>query len=460
MKEILVMLKVSIVVPVYNCEKFILEFVECLNNQIMHDFETIFIDDCSDDGTSELLQKEIVSESRYSYYRNTERMGAAYSRNRGIEMSKAPYILCLDADDRFEPDLIEQVTEAAYENNADMVMLERNDFYGFDINTVKRERYLFVDEKQLLKKQPFTVKEQPIDFLLRCENGTHDRMIHKSLLDKYEIRFQNLKNSNDVFYTVFSTLAANKIVHTKEFANLYHRRVHNEPQRISYSRDPMCAYEALLKVHDHLVKYDLWDDYCVHFWVFALDSLEKQLFVCKDSARREEVYRYIQEEGLKKLGVENDREYVRLPEAYHKQFRRFFDLPYDCKCFMQSMSLEAVCEENIDNIQKLASDMEQRRVAFWGIGRKMPVFLNAYKNQGGMVSYILDNDTNKQGRIIEGIEVTAYEKVWNQIDAVIVSNRNFYLDIQEQIRKYNDRIEILCLEEIVYANDTKMDVRG
>ena len=454
------MLKVSVIVPVYNCEKFILEFVECLNNQTMPEFEAIFIDDCSDDGTSELLQKEIASKNRYSYYRNSERMGAAYSRNKGIELCKAQYILCLDADDRFEADLLEEVVTVAYDNAADMVMLERNDFYGGDLNTIKRERRMFRDEKQLLHKQPFTVKKQPIDFLLRCENGTLDRMIHKSLLDKYEIRFQDLKNSNDVFYTVFSTLAADRIMHTKEFANLYHRRVHNEPQRISYSRDPMCAYEALLKVHDHLIKYDLWDDYCVHFWVFALDSLEKQLFVCKDLSRREEVYRYIQEEGLRKLGVENDREYERLPKAYCKQFRRFLELSYDCKCFMQSMSLEAVCEENIGNIQKLASDMGQRRVAFWGIGRKMPVFLSAYKKQGGIISYILDNDVNKQGQMIEGIEVTAFEKVWNQIDAIIVSNKNFYLDIQNQIRKCSDRIEILCLEEIVYANDLKKEVRG
>ena len=454
------MLKVSVVVPVYNCEKFISEFMECLHNQTMPDFEAIFVDDCSDDNTAELLQKEIALEIRYSYYRNSERMGAACSRNKGIEMSKAPYILCLDADDRFEADLLEEVVTAACDSDADMVMLERNDFYGFDAGNIKRERCLFDDEKQLYGKQPFIVKEQPIDFLIRSENATYDRLIRKSLIKKYQIRFQDLRNSNDVFYILFSTFAAERIVHTREYANLYHRRVHNEPQRISYSRDPMCAHEALLKVHDHLVKYDLWDDYCVHFWVFSLDSLEKQLFVCKDSARREEVYRYIQEEGLKKLGVENDREYERLPEAYRKQFRRFLDLPYDCKCFMQSMSLEAVCEENIGNIQKLASDMGQRRVAFWGIGRKMPVFLNAYRKQGGMVSYILDNDTNKHGQMIEGIEVTAFEKVWNRIDAIIVSNKNFYLDIQSQIRKLSKKIEILCLEEIVYVNDSKKDVRG
>ena len=448
-------LKVSVVVPVYNCEKFILEFMECLHNQTMPEFEAIFVDDCSDDGTSELLQKEVASGIRYFYYRNSKRMGAAYSRNRGIELSKAPYILCLDADDKFEADLLAEVISAAYDNDADMVMLERNDFYGFDFNTVKRQRYLFNDEKQLLHRQPFNVKEQSIDFLLRCENGSCDRLIKKSLLDKYAIRFQDIKNSNDVFYTVFSTLAAQSIVHTKAHVNLYHRRIHNEPQRISNSRDPMCAYEALLAVHDSLLKHDLWREYCIYFWVFALDSIEKQLFVCKDSVRQEDVYRYIQEEGLTKLGVESDREYGRLPEAYRRQYKRFLELPYGEKCFLQAMSLQAVCEENIGNIQKLVSNMEQRRVAFWGIGRKMPAFLRTYKNQGGSICYILDNDVNKQGQIIDGVEVTAFDKVWNQIDVIIVSNKNFYLDIQNQIRKYSDRIGILCLEEIVYANDSK-----
>lgn len=82
-------------------------------------------------------------------------------------------------------------------------------------------------------------------------------MIRKLILDKYQIWFQNLPSSNDVFYTLFSTFAAERIVHTKEFVNLFYRRIHNEPQWISSSGDPMFAYEALLAVHDHLIKYNL-----------------------------------------------------------------------------------------------------------------------------------------------------------------------------------------------------------
>ena len=131
-------MKISVIIPVYNGEKFLDEILKCLSRQTMKDYEVIFVDDCSSDRTKDMLRKFVLSDKRYQYFRNDIRQGAAYSRNRGIELSKAPYVLCLDADDRFEDDLLEQVTNVAYTYNADMVMLERGDFCGFDSHTMKR----------------------------------------------------------------------------------------------------------------------------------------------------------------------------------------------------------------------------------------------------------------------------------------------------------------------------------
>lgn len=419
----------------------------------MTEFEAIFVDDCSADGTSELLRQATVCDERYRLYRNEERRGAAYSRNRGIELSRAPYILCLDADDCFEPDLLEQITDAAYAYDADAVMLERNDFYQVDLGAIKRERHQYEDEKQLLAKQPFSIKDQSIDFLLRYKTSTWNRMIKRQLLDEYQIRFQDIKNSNDVFYALFSFFAAEKIVHTRDFVSLYHRRVHNEPHRISNSRDPMCAYEALLAVHDSLVTYDLWKTYCVYFWIFALDSMENQLFVCKDRTRQKEVYDYLGETGLYRLGVERDEAYRKLPQAYQKQFRKFLEIPYVYKCFQQAMSLEALCEMKQKRLKELAERKRGERIALWGAGRQAPVFLRVYKEQGGAVACVIDIDESKQGRQIEGVEIVAFEKVWDKLDMIIIANRNYDAEIQRQVRQRSDRIQLQSLEELLYMNE-------
>lgn len=443
-------MKVSVIIPVYNGEKFIDEFIECLSRQTMEDYEAIFVDDGSVDHTENLLREIVHLDERYHYYRNKSRQGAAYSRNRGIELSHAPYILCLDVDDRFEYDLLEQVTNAAYRHDADMVMLERSDFYGFDLHTIRRSRKMFEDEKNLFGKQVFSVKGQPIDFFLRCENGTCDRVVSRELLDRYYIRFQNLKNSNDVFYTVFSTFAAERIVHTDTFDNLYHRRVHVEPDRISNHRDPMCAFQALLAVHDNLVKYGLWDVYCIYFWVFALDSLEKQLFCCKDMERQKEVYKYIQERGLFQLGITCDDNYKLLPSSFQKQYLKFLMIPYEKKCFNKSMLIEALSDLYSYKLSGLIEHMKDKRLGFWGLGRLTSVFIEVYKKQGGIICFIIDNDVRKQGNVVKEVKVVAFEEVYDKVDVIIVSNRHYYNSISEQILRKGQGIEILSLEEIIY----------
>ena len=443
-------MKVSVIIPVYNGEKFIEEFLHCLQNQSMKDYEAIFVDDCSTDNSPVLLRKAASKDARFHYYRNETRQGAANSRNRGIEVCQAPYILCLDADDRFEYDLLDQCTKAAYENNADMVMLERDDFNGFDSYTINCHRHQFEDERQLYSLGVFSIKDQPIDFLLRCENGTCDRMIRKELLDQYQIRFQNLKNSNDVFYTVFSTFCAKRIVHTQTFDNLYHRRVHFEPTRISNNRDPICAIQALIKVRDNLIKYGLWEDYYIYFWVFALDSLEKQLFVCKNQRLQKEAYCYLQKEGLQLLGVENDEKYTLLLQPIREQYSKFIKCSYEEKCFQKSMVLEAMCRLYSDKLKVLAEKYKEKKFAFWGVGRKTAVCIREYKKQGGVCHYIIDNDMKKQGIVLEDIMIVSFEEVWDRVDVLLISNRQYYDEIVKQIIAKSHEIEILSLEEVIY----------
>ncbi len=443
-------MEISVIIPVYNCYKFVGEVIECLQNQTISDYEVIFIDDCSDDGTTAILENAVSQDMRFRYYRNEARIGAAGSRNKGIELSKGTYILCLDADDRYEADLLEQLISAAHENDADMVMLERNDFYGDNLKSLKRDSTRFGDEIQLLMGKAFSVQDKPIDFLLRCQNGTCDRMIRRELLDKHQIRFQNLKNSNDVFYILSSTFAAKKIVHTKTFDSLYHRRVHNEPGRISNSRDPMCAFWALEEVYRFLKRENIWESYCVYFWTFALDSLEKQLFVCKDNKRQKEVYQYIVEDGLRKLGVEQDEQYDKLPLAFRKQYSRFLTMPYEEKCFCKTMSMAAICELYGNRIRTFVDGIGNDRVAFWGVGRSTDTYLHSYIQQGGRASYIIDNDIRKQGMFIENVGVVAFENVQDTVDTVLLSNRLYYDEIKRQIVEKNDKIKVLSFEEALY----------
>lgn len=454
-------MKVAVIVPVYNGGKFLPEFLSCLEGQSMKAFEVYFIDDCSTDNTSMLLQEAVEKNAAFHYMRNEKRRGAAATRNRGIECSRSEYVLCLDADDLIASDLIEQLVKAADTCDADMVMLERNDITKSG-SVVRQNDFLnddtelYIDRHMPYNLRAFQVKGQPDDFLVRCMNGTCDRMIKRELLDRYQIRFQDLPSSNDVFYILFSSFAAERIVHTRTSDFLYYRRIHSEEGRISNHRDPMCAFKALDAVRETLVQHHMWEECCVHFWVFALDSLEKQLFVCKDKERQRQVYRYLQEEGIRKLGVPDDILYSRLPEYYRKQFNRLRTLPYERKCFQDSMVFHALCEKNRSKISEIFTYAKQKnlKIGYWGVGRQVEGFMDAAAGMGEKIDYLIDNNKDKQGREFFGLKVVSYDTVFQEAGIIIVSNKQYYGAIFHQIKEMNADAQVLCIQEYLFCNRT------
>ena len=453
------MKKIAVIVPVYNGEKFLPEFISSLLRQTINSFEVYFVDDCSTDNTGVLLQDAVSKNASFYYIRNKSKCGAALSRNKGIEYSQSEYVLCLDADDLIADDLLEELERTAEFYCADMVMLERKDFKKND--PIRRENSFLNDDTELYinsdmpySMQTFKVKEQSEDFLIRCMNATYDRMIKRELLNKYQIQFQDLPSSNDVFYILFATFAAECIVHTQTTDYLYYRRIHSEPDRISNNRDPMCAFEALYAVKEALIQYHMWKDCCIHFWIFALDSLEKQLFVCKNADRQREVYQYLQDEGLKRLGVGEDLSYNDLPVCYKKQFERLLTTPFEEKCFNDSMTFHALCEsrqEKINDIFVLAAK-ENLKVGYWGIGRMTEGFLSVAESMCNKVDYLIDNNRDKHGKKMFGKEVLSFDSIVQKVGLIIVSNKQYFHEIHEQIKKANGHIKVVCIQEYLYCS--------
>lgn len=97
---------VSVVMPTYNCAKYIGKAVESVMVQSVS-LELIIIDDHSADGTDQVLAP-YLSDVRIRYYRNEENLGVAASRNRGVALAKGKYIAFLDADDYWTPEKLQR----------------------------------------------------------------------------------------------------------------------------------------------------------------------------------------------------------------------------------------------------------------------------------------------------------------------------------------------------------------
>lgn len=111
------MLKVSIITPSYNSERFITQTIESVRSQTVKDWELIIIDDCSKDNTLEVISQWCKKDNRIHLIQLNENSGAAIARNRGIEAAKGRFIAFLDSDDKWLPNKLEKQLQFMQKNN-------------------------------------------------------------------------------------------------------------------------------------------------------------------------------------------------------------------------------------------------------------------------------------------------------------------------------------------------------
>ena len=92
--------KISVIIPVYNCQGYFEECLQSVQNQTLKDLEIIVIDDNSDDfDYGEYIRT--LNDNRIKFYRNAKRKGVSFCRNYGIKVSSGVYLSFLDGDDFF-----------------------------------------------------------------------------------------------------------------------------------------------------------------------------------------------------------------------------------------------------------------------------------------------------------------------------------------------------------------------
>lgn len=105
--------KVSVVVPVYNTEKYLHYCIDALSAQTLEDIEIIFVDNGSTDASGVILDTAAKKDARIAVIHEAKNSNAGEARNRGLEFAKGEYLSILDSDDFFEPCMLEHAYEKA-----------------------------------------------------------------------------------------------------------------------------------------------------------------------------------------------------------------------------------------------------------------------------------------------------------------------------------------------------------
>ena len=158
---------VSIIVPVYNVEKYLRECLDSILKQTFKDFELILIDDGSKDKSGEICDEYAKLHSNITVAHQNNQ-GQAAARNNGVKISKSDWIMFVDSDDVIHPDLLQFLYKAAKESNSGMAVTERfksetipDDFfrqYTFEYavkKTIPEKLEEFYDNKQFYYWAPF-----------------------------------------------------------------------------------------------------------------------------------------------------------------------------------------------------------------------------------------------------------------------------------------------------------------
>ena len=109
--------KVSIIVPNYNCESFLIETIESVVKQTYSNWELIIVDDCSTDNSVAVINNYCQQDERIKLFVNDKNSGAAASRNRAIREASGKWIAFLDSDDLWLPEKLEKQLKFMNDND-------------------------------------------------------------------------------------------------------------------------------------------------------------------------------------------------------------------------------------------------------------------------------------------------------------------------------------------------------
>ena len=171
-------MKISIIIPVYNAEKFLKKSLGSLAMQNCHDFEVVFVDDCSTDGSLAILEEfSRTSGLECKIIRQSKNGGVAAARNRALDAAEGEYLMWLDADDTLAPEAVSKAVVTAMETGADIIGWDWT--LGFDHNG----RYM----RQADYDKPVQALKNMMGGIMRWNLWLF--MIRRSIVEKNGIRF-------------------------------------------------------------------------------------------------------------------------------------------------------------------------------------------------------------------------------------------------------------------------------
>lgn len=204
------MTKISVIIPVYNVEKYLKQCLNSLINQTLRDIEIICVDDGSTDGSVEIIEKFAKKDSRVSLIRQKNSY-AGVARNNGLKSAVGKYVIFLDSDDFFDSDMLLSMYEKAESEGAEICLCGAKNFnektgeYSFPIH--------YLNTNYLPQSTPFSAKDMSKRIFNAISPAPWSKLFRRDFVLKNKLQFQPLKKTNDLLFVYTALVCAEKITY-------------------------------------------------------------------------------------------------------------------------------------------------------------------------------------------------------------------------------------------------------
>ena len=246
--------KVSIIIPVYNVEKYLKKCLDSIRKQSFKDFEVICVNDCSVDNSLKLLNIYASKDSRIKVIDLDKNGGVSHARNIALDEAKGEYIAFVDPDDWIETSILKKSIEILDNIKVDAVWY--NTYTVYENN--KTLKYEKKDKQDTYKEDLLAITSSTISKVTGC---VWSYIYRKSLIDEMNLRFpENLIVEDDEF--TFKYFVKNKLVYRLNTPLYYYRKT-REGSYTQSQREKIItnAFKICERIYDWLIETNNFQEY-------------------------------------------------------------------------------------------------------------------------------------------------------------------------------------------------------
>ena len=285
--------KVSIIIPIYNEERYLGQCLDSVCGRTLKEIEIICVDDGSTDGTPGILENYAGKDSGIKIITQKNQFAGA-ARNRGMECALGEYLSFLDADDYYEPSMMEKMVKKAEANKADIVVCRYGQCCGAEAmqDSWEFEELFFKEDGQ---KEAFAGRDLNCAGIFQIAKGwAWDKLFRAEFVRNCGYRFPEFRSSEDGFFVYMLMARAERISYMNERLATHRIAVQGSLSNTKEA-DWANGFRMWSMIRDELERMDLYQVYersfmneFVYFLLWYLESM-------KSFEAFRDCYQYIQD---------------------------------------------------------------------------------------------------------------------------------------------------------------------